>query len=317
MIDPTKTAFIFPGQGSQFVGMGKALASQYPVASQTFIEADDVLGFALSKLCFEGPDEPLTQTDNVQPALYVAAIAALRTMYEIWGDQVMRPVCLAGHSLGELTALTAAGALNFPDGVKLVRKRGELMRDAGKNRPGGMAALLGLDAEPVRALCAEVSTATGKTVVVANDNCPGQVVIAGDEVALLAAMEQASRIGARRVMRLPVSIAPHTPLMAEAQQEFSVVLAATPFQPPAIPVISNIDAQPLQTTEQIRAELNAQLTSTVRWTECVQAIQKMGVTTYIEFGSKNVLIGLLKRIDKDATGIVVDSPEGVQSLATQ
>ncbi len=314
MLDETSTAFLFPGQGSQAVGMGHALAEAYRVARQTFQEADDVLGFPLSQLCFEGPEEILTQTVNAQPALYVAGIAALRTLYEVLGE-AFQPAYLAGHSLGELTALTAAGSLSFPDGVTLVRRRGELMRDAGQHSPGGMAAILGAQIEQVEAWCAAAREARGGVVVIANDNCPGQVVIAGDEVALAGAMALAAGVlGEKRVVRLPVSIAAHSPLMARVQEEFHAALDATPFHPPMIPIIGNTQARPLTTVEEVRAELGAQLVSPVRWTESVRAMIDAGMTSFVELGSKDVLTGLLKRIDRQVRGYVVDSPDGITAL---
>ncbi|HEC22950.1 MAG TPA: [acyl-carrier-protein] S-malonyltransferase [Chloroflexi bacterium] len=313
MLDQTTTAFIFPGQGSQAVGMGLELAEQYPVARQTFEEADALLGFPLSKLCFEGPEEELTDTINAQPALYVAGIAALRTLYEELGEP-FTPAFVAGHSLGELTALTAAGALSFPDGLRLVRRRGELMKAAGQHSPGGMAALLGLDIVRVEAICAAAREETGGIVVVANDNCPGQVVIAGDEETLGVAMKHATEAGARRVVRLPITIAAHSPLMARVAEDFRAALAETPFHRPIIPIIGNTQASPLTTEEEVRAELGDQLTSPVRWTESVRAMLDAGVTTFVELGSKDVLSGLLKRIDRSTKRYVVDSPEGIARL---
>ncbi len=312
MFDPQRTAFVFPGQGSQAVGMGADLARRYHVARQTFQEADDVLGYAISRLCFEGPAEQLNDTYYAQPALYVAGIAALRTLYEAL-ESPIEPVLMAGHSLGELTALTAAGAMSFPEGLKLVQRRGELMREAGTYSPGGMAAILGLTLEALQQVCAEAAAETGGVVVVANDNCPGQIVIAGDEYALEAAMQKASGVGAKRVVRLEVSIAAHSPLMARVSEQFREALRATPFHKPILPVIGNVSAAPLRTVDEIRADLGAQLTSMVRWTESVQAMRALGIDTFIELGSKNVLTGLLKRIDRDALGLVVDTPEGIEA----
>lgn len=308
MLDQRTTALIFPGQGSQFVGMGAALSARYRVARQTFEEADSLLGFPLSRLCFEGPGEDLTATVNAQPALYVAGIAAMRTLYEALGED-FQPACVAGHSLGELTALTAAGVLSFSEGLRLVRRRGEVMRDAGEHSPGGMAALLGVELAEAEALCAEARAKTGGILVVANDNCPGQVVIAGDEATLAAAMATA-----KRAVRLPVSIASHSPLMSRAQAEFAKALAETHFHEPVIPIIGNTQARPLQTADEVRSELNAQLTSPVRWTDSIHAMIGMGITTFIELGSKNVLTGLIKRIDRNVISYVVDSPEGIAAL---
>lgn len=313
-LDEKSTAFLFPGQGSQTVGMGKALAEQYHVARQTFEEADDALGINLSKLCFDGPEDELTDTINAQPALYTAGIAALRTLYEEL-DGAFQPAYVAGHSLGELTALTAAGALSFPDGLRLVRRRGELMRAADEHSPGGMTAVLGLSAEDVQEVCERASDAADGVVVLANDNCPGQIVIAGDNDALARAMELASEAGAKRAIRLPISIAAHSPLMARVQSAFREALEDTRFHPPAIPIIGNTQARPLTTVPEIREELGAQLTSPVRWTESVRHMVADGVTDFVELGSKNVLVGLLKRIDRGVDGYVVDSPEGVGIVA--
>lgn len=313
MLDQERTALLFPGQGSQVVGMGKALSEAYRTARQTFEEANDILGFNLSSLAFEGPEEELSQTANTQPALYVAGIAALRTLYEVLGVP-FQPAYVAGHSLGELTALTAAGSLSFPDGLRLVRTRGELMRDADQHSPGGMAALLGLDLLQTEAICQEARESTGETVVVANDNCPGQVVIAGNDEALSLAMEMALGAGAKRAMRLDVSIAAHSPLMERASQDFRRALQATQFHPPQIPIVGNTTAQSLTTVEEIRQELNNQLTSRVRWTETVQVMLGQGITTFLEVGSKDVLKGLVKRISREVTTHVVDSPDGIETV---
>jgi [acyl-carrier-protein] S-malonyltransferase len=314
MLDPAKTALIFPGQGSQEVGMGAELAAQYRVARQTFEEANDILGFDLSELCFHGPEQALTNTINAQPALYAAGIAALRTVYEALGT-AFRPAYVAGHSLGEITALTAAGSLDFPAGLKLVRKRGELMAEADQHSPGGMAAILGLDINTVESLCAQAQEATQGVAIIANDNCPGQIVIAGDEETLSQTMGLAGEAGAKRVVRLAVSIASHSPLMARVADSFRSALDDTPFQPPMIPIIGNTQAQRLQTEQEIRAELGDQLTSRVRWTESMQAMLDDGVRTFVELGSKDVLSGLLKRMDRSTTRMVVDSPEGIAALS--
>jgi [acyl-carrier-protein] S-malonyltransferase len=313
MLQQANTAFLFPGQGSQTLGMGKALSERYRVARQTFEEADDLLGFNISTLCFNGPEEFLNETSNAQPALYAAGIAALRTLYEAW-DTNFRPAYVAGHSLGELTALTAAGALSFPDGVRLVQKRGELMRNAGHTNPGGMAALLGLSFEDAEVLCERAMETVGGTLVVANDNCPGQIVIAGNEEPLSHALDHASDLGAKRAVRLAVSIAAHSPLMADAQVIFNEALAETPFNEPQIPIIGNTTARPLKVASEIRSELSAQLTSSVLWTTSMERVVNDGITHALELGSGGTLAGLMKRIDRGVTTYIVDSPEGIDAL---
>jgi [acyl-carrier-protein] S-malonyltransferase len=301
MMDWTTTALVFPGQGSQEVGMGADLVKRFPAAEATFAQADDVLGSAFSDLCFNGPAEALNDTYNTQPALYVMGIALLRVLNTAFGDQ-MRPAFVAGHSLGEFTALTAAGALDFVDGVRLVRERGRLMNEAGQRSPGAMAAILGLDADVVREICAQASQQTGRTLVLANDNCPGQLVISGDKEALEAALPIATERGAKRAMPLTVSVASHSPLMQSITGDFRATLAKTPFMSPAVPVIGNVQAAPLAGVDAIRAELGDQLTSTVRWTETVQYMGAHGVTLYIELGPKDVLAGLIKRIAARRSG---------------
>ncbi|MBI3360817.1 MAG: ACP S-malonyltransferase [Chloroflexi bacterium] len=312
MLTPATTAFVFPGQGSQVVGMGRALAETSPAARAVFEEADDILKFKLSALCWDGPEETLTDTINAQPALYVCGIAALRALEEKLGE--FKPACVAGHSLGELTALTAVGSMEFEDGLPLVRERGRLMKAAGEENPGGMAAILNLDASALVELCAEASAATGGVVQVANDNCPGQVVISGSTAALEKAMEIAKARGAKRALRLPVSIAAHSPLMKDAAAKFKVAVDAIPFIFPALPVVGNVGAQALADANGIRAELPAQLTSPVRWADSVRYMLSLGVTTFLELGSKDVLTGLLKRIDSNAKGIAVGTPEAIVGL---
>lgn len=315
MVDWTTTAFVFPGQGSQEVGMGADLAARYPTARDTFDRADEILGFALSHLCFDGPAEDLNDTVNTQPALYVMGVALLRVLEDALPNPPA-PAFVAGHSLGEFTALTAAGALPFEDGVRLVRERGRLMKEAGNHTPGAMAAILGLDAATVRAICAEASAQTGAPVVLANDNCDGQLVISGDKGAIEAALPLAAERGAKKTVPLTVSVASHSPLMESISGEFRVRLAEVPFSIPRIPVISNVNAAPLRTVEEIRAELGAQLTSTVRWTESVQAMLAQGVSTVVELGPKDVLTGLVKRIDRGAARVALNSADAVEAFLT-
>jgi [acyl-carrier-protein] S-malonyltransferase len=314
MLNSKTTAFVFPGGGSQFVGMGQALAQAYPAAQQTFAEADDILGFKLSALCWEGPEAGLSDSANFQPALLVCSIAALRALRASLGE--LMPACVAGHSLGEISALVAAGALSFADGVRLIRRRGEAMKMAGERHPGGMAAVMTSDASLLADVCAEASQLTGKVVQIANDNCPGQIVISGDHAALDKVFELAKARGIRRTVKLPVSIASHSPLMQPARDVFIAAVEATPFAAPHTPVIGNVQAAPLATPEAISAELKIQLVSPVRWTESVRYMLNQGVTTFVELGAKDVLTGLLKRIEAQATGLALGTPEAMAQLTT-
>lgn len=310
-LNPKTTAFVFPGQGSQAVGMGRDLAAVYSVAQKTFEEADSVLGFSLSKLMWEGPAEELNETVNTQPALYTHSVAAYRVFCELFPD--FKPVSVAGHSLGELSALTAAGALAFEDGIKLVRLRGELMKRAGEMSPGGMAAVLNLDIPALDKVCAEASI-EGEIVQVANDNCPGQVVISGAKAAVERAITGAKAAGAKRAIPLAVSIAAHSPLMAPIQAEFEEAVKATPFHRARTPVIGNVKAEPMTNADQFRTDVVAQLTSRVRWTESVQFLIGQGIQTFVEMGSGVVLLGLIRRIDESVTGLPFGNPADVEAL---
>ncbi len=306
-----KTAFLFPGQGSQKVGMGKDVADKYVIARDIFSLADDILGMKLSEICFVGPEDSLNDTAITQPALYVTSFAILTALNT---ELMVVPNCVAGHSLGEFTALALSGVFSFEDGLKLVCERGKLMKEAGEKQPGGMAALLGLDAEPVRELCARASEQVGKQVVVANDNCPGQVVISGDNDALETAMTLATDAGAKRVVRLAVSIAAHSPLMSTASDSFRTLLDQTTFTQPMIPVYANVSATPLDSIEAIRKELNQQLTHEVRWTKTMRAMIADGVERFIEIGSGDVLTGLIKRIDRSKSRITLDSADAIKAF---
>ena len=305
-----QTGFVFPGQGSQAVGMGMNLAAQYPVAKQTFEEADSILGFSLSRLMWDGPDTELNETVNTQPALYVHSIAAWRLFSEL---SSLKPAALAGHSLGELSALTASGALSFADGLKLVRTRGELMKRAGEVNPGGMAAILGVDIPTLERVCAEASTAD-EIVQVANDNCPGQVVISGHRGALERAMAAAKAAGAKRAVALAVSIAAHSPLMDSIQADWNAAVDACAMATPAIHVIGNVQAKSMSTVDEFRADIKSQMQSRVRWTESVETMRGLGIQAYVEAGSGDVLLGLIKRIDSSAARFPLGKPEDVAAL---
>ena len=293
----TNPVLLFPGQGSQEVGMGADIVAHSPAAAAIFEQADAILGFPLSQLCFEGPEDTLTDTINVQPALLTASIAALRAVEEQLGHPI-EAAAAAGHSLGEYSALVAAGALSFEDALRLVRERGRLMKLAGERAPGGMAAIIALDTEKIEAICQEASSQDDGVVVIANDNCPGQVVISGDEAPLTRAMARAQEAGARKVVRLAVSIAAHSPLMGAVQEEFAAAVAQANIQSPAFPVIANITAQPLTDVEAIRQELVGQLQSAVQWTASMRYLIEQGHDQFIEFGPGKVLAGLMKRIDR-------------------
>ncbi|MCC7355815.1 MAG: ACP S-malonyltransferase [Anaerolineae bacterium] len=311
----SEVAFLFPGQGSQTVGMGRDLAAQHPAAAAVFAETDGVLGFPLSRLCFEGPAEVLTDTINAQPAILAASIAALRA-WEAMGN-VPQPRFVAGHSMGEYSALCAAGALSLADGLRLVRERGRLMKRAGEAQPGGMAAVLGLERTLLEAACAQASQETGRVVQVANDNAPGQIVISGDRTALERAGELAKAAGAKRVIPLAVSIAAHSPLMQSALDDFRRGVEATPMQLPTIPVVSNVRACPLDGVAAIREELVLQLISPVRWTESVGRMASQGVATFVEVGPGTVLTGLVKRIAPAARTANVGDAASIAAVKTE
>ena len=302
-------AFVFPGQGSQYVGMGKALCEASQAARRIFQQADEVLGFSLSKLCFEGPAEELEDTINAQPAILtvsVACLAALRERWEAMGRAVA-PVAVAGHSLGEFTALVAAGSLDFSDALRLVRERGRLMKETGESRPGGMAAIVGLCQETLERICAEARERG--VIVLANANSPDQRVISGDRTAINRAVELAREQGAKKAVVLPISIASHSPLMQRAAVLFAEALASIQMRDPEVPVVANITGQILTTAEDIRRELHEHLLRPVEWTHSVGEMMEQGVDTFLEIGPGQVLSRLIKRISRDVRALSLSDAE--------
>ena len=294
-------ALVFPGQGSQFVGMGRALYDDSAAARAVFDRSDQTLGLPLARLCFEGPADELEDTLNAQPAILTVGIAALEAIREraaALGGRVA-PVVVAGHSLGEFTALVVADVVDFPAALALVRERGRLMKEAGDQRPGGMAAIIGLDDETLAAVVAEAADAG--VIAVANANCPGQTVISGELGALLRAMELARARGAKRVARLGISIASHSPLMARASAQLRDLLDRLPLRPPRVPIVANGTARAMTTVDEVRQELAHHVERPVDWTRSVRAMIDIGAGTFVEVGPGQVLSGLIKRIDRDAT----------------
>jgi [acyl-carrier-protein] S-malonyltransferase len=296
-----KVALVFPGQGSQFVGMGKALYDASAAARHVFDQADETLGFPLSRLCFHGPADELEDTINAQPAILTVSIAALEALRERLGElgHKVDPAVVAGHSLGEFSALVAAGVLDFPSALQLVRERGRLMKEAGTSHPGGMAAVIGLDTETLTALVHDA--ANGDVITVANDNCPGQTVISGEIAPLLRAMELAKAHGAKRVARLGISIASHSPLMARASAGLGELLSRLPLRAPQVPVVANVTATVMLSVDDVRQELAHHIERPVNWTKSVAEMVNSGATTFIEVGPGQVLSGLIRRINRDVT----------------
>jgi [acyl-carrier-protein] S-malonyltransferase len=289
----TQIAWVFPGQGSQSVGMCRDLYDNVKSARAVFEQADKALGFALTKLCFEGPEEELRQTINAQPALVTAGYACLEAAREINGNKLAAPAFTAGHSLGEYTALVAAGVFDFSTAVRLARERGRLMHEAGQKRAGAMAAILGLDETKLAEVCKQSDT------IMANINSPGQIVISGAAENIAKAMELATAGGASRTVPLQVSGAFHSPLMQPAAEGLTKYIDATAFKTPSIPVIGNVTALPLTTTEDVKNELKKQLLSPVQWQRSIEYMVQQGVTMFIEIGPGRVLAGLIKRINKE------------------
>lgn len=302
-----KLAFLFPGQGAQSVGMGRALAAAHPEAADAFATADRVLGYGLSAICWEGPADELRKSVHTQPALLTHSVAAWRLVRAAgWV-----PAFTAGHSLGEYSACVAAGALSFEDALRLTSRRGELMYAAGIERPGAMAAVLGLSREDVEAACAE-SAAAG-VVGAANLNAPGQVVISGEPAAVDAACEAAKAKGAKRAIRLEVSGAFHSPLMGPAAAGLAEALDGVAIRDAECPIVSNAWARPVRTAGEIRAALGDQLLSPVRWEDGVRLLLGEGVEGFVELGTGKVLRGLLRTIHKEAASWNVEDPESLQA----
>lgn len=294
-----KLALVFPGQGSQFVGMGRALYEGSEAARRIIERADAVLGFPLSTLAFEGPSEELEDTFNAQPAILTTSVAALEAVKEQAAASGVNldPAAVAGHSVGEFTALVAAGSLGFDEALTLVRERGRLMKEAGSERPGGMAAVLGLDDAALEDVVAE-SRGDG-ILVIANANCPGQTVISGEVEPLTRAIDLAKERGAKRVVRLAISIASHSPLMSGVATQLQQVIAGMAIQSPRVPIIANASGAALTTVDQIRLELDHHVESPVNWTRSVLNMVDSGVTTFLEIGPGQALTGLIKRISGD------------------
>lgn len=284
------TAYVFPGQGAQFTGMGKDLYEQSSQAKELFEQANEILGFDIVKVMFEGSEEELKQTNVTQPAVFLHSVIAALVSDDFKPDMV------AGHSLGEFSALVAAGALTFSDGLRLVAQRAAAMQKACEMTPSTMAAVLNLSDEKVEEVCAEVQQQTGETVVPANYNCPGQLVISGTVPGIEKACEAMKTAGAKRALVLSVGGAFHSPLMEPAREELAAAILATTFQTPSCPIYQNVSAQPTTDVEVIKTQLVAQLTAPVRWTQSVQNMVSDGATTFIECGPGKVLQGLVKKI---------------------
>jgi [acyl-carrier-protein] S-malonyltransferase len=302
-----KTAYIFPGQGSQAVGMGRAIYERSPSARAVFDEADRALGFAISRLCFEGPAEEAVKTVNVQPAVMTVSIACLRAAQET--GKLPPPSYLAGHSLGEYTALVAAGAVSFDEGLRLVRERGRLMQIAGEKNPGGMLALLGTEPAAAEQFCAQTGC------YIANINCPGQVVISGSLESIEKAREHARKTGLK-ALPLKVSGAFHSPLMEPALPGLETALAKVSMANPSVPVISNVTGEPITTATPIRNELLAQLNSRVQWQKSVENMTASGVTAFIEIGPGEVLSGLVRRTSQSVRTFSLRDSQSITLLAT-
>ena len=302
------TAFLFPGQGSQSVGMGRELAAMYPVAQETFDEADAALGYKLSQLCFEGPEDKLKLTEITQPAILTVSVAAYRVLRE----KGIEPLYVAGHSLGEYSAHVAAGTLAFTDAVRIVRNRGQYMQEAVPVGQGAMAAILALSLAEVEKVCAEA--AQGEVVSPANINSPGQIVISGAKGAVERAADLAKQRGAKRAVMLPVSAPFHCALMQSAQDRLAVDLKAATFHPMNHPLVTNVDAELTTSPEKARDALTRQVTGAVRWTDGMNALIAKGVDTFVEVGPGSVLCGLMRQIDRSRTCLNAENETSLQKV---
>jgi [acyl-carrier-protein] S-malonyltransferase len=302
-----KIAHVFPGQGSQSVGMGYKLYQSSPKAKEVFQEADEALQFPISRLCFEGPEDELRQTINAQPAIMTVSVACLRAASEV--NHAVSPAFVAGHSLGEYTALVAANVLGFTDAIRLVRERGRLMQKAGEIKPGGMAAIIGLDEAVLREICHESGAE------IANFNCSVQIVISGSKETLARAMELAKARDARRVILLQVSGAFHSTLMQPTIEGLSAAISQINFRTPEIPIVVNSTAQPVTTAEGVKEELLRQLCNCVQWQPSVEYMVEEGVSTFIEIGPGQVLSGLIKRISNKVQVLNMSDPESIKALS--
>lgn len=306
----SKTAFLFPGQGSQSVGMGRELAQAFPLARQTFEEANDALGFDLAELCFRGPEEQLRLTEFTQPAIFTVSVAVLRVLTAAG----LNADYLAGHSLGEYSANVAAGVIDFAAGVRTVRRRGQLMQQAVPAGEGAMAAILGMQAEAVAAVCRDASSQAGAPVEPANLNSPEQIVISGATAAVERAVAMARERGAKRAVLLQVSAPFHCSLMQPAQDALAPILRNVSFSPANIPVVVNVDAAPVTDGNALRDALVRQVTGAVRWTESMHLLIAEGVTAFVEVGPGKVLSGLLRQIDRTQRCAQVEDPAGLEKM---
>ena len=305
------TAFVFPGQGSQFAGMGREIADASLAARRVYEEVDEALGFPLSKLCFEGPDEDLKLTENTQPAILTTSIAILEAIRERGGEE---PDLVAGHSLGEYSAIVCAGGLDVKEAASIVRSRGRFMQEAVPVGQGAMAAILGPSLEEIEALCAEASE--GEVVSPANINAPGQIVIAGTKAAVERAIALAKSRGVRRALPLPVSAPFHCALMKPAEERLTPVLEAADFHALYVQLVTNVDASPVGTTHAVRNALVRQVSSPVRWVDSIRQMIAMGVSRFVEIGPGNVLAGLIRRIDPSVETLSVSDLASLEALTS-